>query len=410
MRKIEKHAIAVNSTGGLRSVPNPKKTAKALQAMGTKGDTVLAHISPREATLLDMLSDGKLDGGGLNPSTGLRSFDRGDSENDGSNTSNAGENTGGMSGAPGSGVAGPEGPGTGRGDGPGQDGLGSDYSGPFGGRGFDPENNPEMGGGRARGRGLASTAALGAKGEPQTNVNQASSIMAGLDPTWGDKAKDTIGWGAPGGFAQSRAANAIVSTIGGLIGGPGLAGLASVVHDVGVRGRSIGNTVPGAVGGLIGGLPGRIAGQEIADAVRGYETFDKPMTEHDRGRRSAELDNAATGTPGAPGTPGANPGSSDGAGAGTDYVMAPPPAAAPPTATAAAPTDGWDEAGFLTRNPEVAKAVESGTWTSGKSFNTAYKAQAGANYDTAKALGLVSPYRDDMLAAAPGVAVPFRGV
>lgn len=410
MRRLEKHAIAVNSTHGLRSVPDPKKTAKALQAMGTRGDNILAHINAEEATLLDMLADGKLDGGGINPTTGLKSFgDNDDDDGNTGNTSNAGENTGGMSGAPGSGVAGPEGPGTGRGDGPGQDGLGSDYSGPFGGRGFHPENNPEAGGGRARGRGLASVDALGVTGR---NVNAASSVMAGLDPTWSDTFNDAIGYKAPGGFPGSRVANAIVGTLGGLVAGPVGAGLASLAHNVTMGGRTMANTAPGVVGGLVAGAPGRMAATEIADAVMGVKSYDKPMTENDRARRGAELDAAATGTPGAPGGPGGgpNPGSSDGAGAGTDYVMAPPPAAAPPTvAAAAAPADGWDEAGFLSRNPEVAKAVESGTWTSGRSFNTAYKAQAGANYDTAKALKLISPYRDDMLAAAPGVAVPYRG-
>jgi hypothetical protein len=93
-------------------------------------------------------------------------------------------------------------------------------------------------------------------------------------------------------------------------------------------------------------------------------------------------------------------------------VMAPPAAAqtAPATAVAAAPVgEGWDEAGFLSRNPEVAAAVKNGTWTSGRSFNQAYKAQAGAGYDAAKALGLVSPYTNDMIAARPGQAVPYRG-
>lgn len=415
MRRLEKHAIAVNSTHGLRSVPDPKKTAKALQAMGTKGDNILAHINAEEATLLDMLADGKLDGGGINPTTGLKSFGMADGE---SGRSGGDANAGGVGGGP---TGGQTGGGIGGNTAGGQGGLGGGYGGAGEGDRGAPSSgenvigDPERGGGIARSRGLQSVEALGPTGR---NVNQASSVMAGRAPSWSDWGNDAIGHGAPGNFAGSRVANAIVGTLGGLVAGPIGAGLASLAHNVSLGGRTMANTAPGVIGGLVAGAPGRMAATEIADAVMGVKSYDRTMSQAERDAKDkASIESARNGTTGTPGSPGAgpgggpNPGSSDGAGAGTEYVMAPPAPAAPPTVNAsAALADGWDEAGFLSRNPEVRKAVESGTWTSGRSFNQAYKAQAGANYDTAKRLGLVSPYRDDMLAAAPGVAVPYRGV
>ena len=44
--------------------------AQRLQAMGRNGDTILAHINPAEAALLDRVTDG----GSVNPRTGLFEF------------------------------------------------------------------------------------------------------------------------------------------------------------------------------------------------------------------------------------------------------------------------------------------------------------------------------------------------
>lgn len=77
------------------------KTARRLQKMGTNGDTVLAHINPQERDLLDMLSDGKLDGGGINPHTGLLSFGMTDGESGGfGGSSGQDSNPGGVGGGP----------------------------------------------------------------------------------------------------------------------------------------------------------------------------------------------------------------------------------------------------------------------------------------------------------------------
>jgi hypothetical protein len=412
VRKIEKHAIAVNSASGLRSVPNPKKTAHALQAMGTHGDDILAHINAKEATLLDMLADGRLDGGGTNKRTGLKAFGNTDGE---SGRSGGDANPGGVGGGP---TGGQTGGGLGGNTAGGLGGLSGGYGGAGEGdrgapsSGENVTGNPEMGGGLSRSIGLRSVEALGLPGSPMRNVNAASAVMAGRTPSFGDKMSDFVGSGAPGGFAGSRAANMGATIAGGLIGGPWGAAAANVAHNAVLGGRSLADTVPGTVGGMIAGGLGSMAAQAVADGIRGKESYEPTMSQADRDAKDkAGIENARSGTTGAPAQ--SDPGTSDGAGAGTAYVMAAPETAAPTPATASAPAssvkDNWDEAGFLSRNPEVGKAVKDGIWTSGRSFNTAYKAQAGANYDSAKALGLVSPYTNDMLAARPGVAVAYRG-
>jgi hypothetical protein len=247
------------------------------------------------------------------------------------------------------------------------------------------------------------------------SVHAAGSVMAGLNPTLDDRLNDFVGDRAPGGFLGSPAANLGATIAGGLVGGPWGAAAANVAHGVALGGRSLADLAPSAVGGALAGGLGSMAAQAIADGIQGKESYEPTMSLADIDDKATagvgSARNGTTGTPGSPGDP--NPGMNDGAGAGTAYVMAPPAAVVAPTAvgatTAPAPRDVWDEAGFLARNPEVGKAVENGTWTSGRSFNTAYKAQAGTNYDSAKALGLISPYRDDMLAARPGAAVPYRG-
>lgn len=95
-------------------------TRGLLAEAGRRGDDRVTLLIPEEAALLKARGGA----GTVNPRSGLLEYNNsGDSDTDDSdNTSNAGENTGGMSGAPGSGVAGPEGPGTGRGDGPGESG------------------------------------------------------------------------------------------------------------------------------------------------------------------------------------------------------------------------------------------------------------------------------------------------
>lgn len=95
-------------------------TRGLLAEAGRRGDDRVTMLTDAEAALLRSRGGA----GTRNPASGLLEYNNSGDQDDGSdsNTSNAGENTGGMSGAPGSGVAGPEGPGTGRGDGPGDRG------------------------------------------------------------------------------------------------------------------------------------------------------------------------------------------------------------------------------------------------------------------------------------------------
>jgi hypothetical protein len=75
-----------------------KADALRLQSKGRMGDTILAHINPAEARLLDQLADGLLDGGGRNPKTGLLSFGMSDSEGPSGHDSNPGGVGGGPAG------------------------------------------------------------------------------------------------------------------------------------------------------------------------------------------------------------------------------------------------------------------------------------------------------------------------
>jgi len=87
-------------TGKLKKQRAPdrdKADAARLQRAGTKGDTILAHINPQEAGLLDVLADGLLDAGGRNPRTGLLSFGKSDAE---SGRSGGDANAGGVGGGP----------------------------------------------------------------------------------------------------------------------------------------------------------------------------------------------------------------------------------------------------------------------------------------------------------------------
>jgi hypothetical protein len=408
-----------------------------LAELGRRGDDRVTLVNSREAKLLKRRGGS----GARNPASGLREYE------DDSGTGNPGGGHNGDTGPGSSGMGGPgsststgsstsSSPGGGTSVGGGTDvGPARDVGYSWGnsptgyrspdpdqpdGRGFHPENNPEMGGGVARGRGLASVAALGPTGR---STHAASSVMAGEDPTFGDRVSDFIGLDAPMGIPGSRAANVVAALAGGFIGGalggpvgaPIGAALASVAHNATIGGRSLADTVPGAIGGYFGGGLGSMAAQAAVDAIRGKETYDAPMTENDRARRNSELDAEARGERPSRSEPGSN----DGAGAGVDYLKepasvaptapAPIPAASNAPLPASAARDGWDEQGFLTRNPEVARAVQDGIWTSGRSFNAAYKTQAGANYDSAKALGLISPYTNDLLTTRSGQALPYRG-
>ena len=124
--------------------------AARLQAKGQNGDTILAHINPAEARLLDQLADGLLDGGGRNPKTGLLSFGMSDAEGPSGHDSNPGGVGGGPAGGQtGGGIGGNTAGGLG-GLGGGYDGSTVNgrggYSDPFGlaERTYDPTKMPSI--------------------------------------------------------------------------------------------------------------------------------------------------------------------------------------------------------------------------------------------------------------------------
>lgn len=116
-----------------------KKAAQRLEKMGRNGDTILAHINPREAKLLKAYGGQ----GDINPKTGLREFDDGGGDGDGdggADSSNGGLGSGadGLSAGLG-GISNGDwggGPGT-------QGGMGANGEGALSGTGYD--TNPGWG-------------------------------------------------------------------------------------------------------------------------------------------------------------------------------------------------------------------------------------------------------------------------
>jgi hypothetical protein len=303
MRPLDRR-IAVKS--GLRSVParlsgepahiNPREdrmlrrllpgshgrvlTSGMLAEAGRLGDDRLTLVNPREAKLLKKHGGS----GARNPVTGLREFEDdagngnpGGGHNADGPASNGGYGGGGAASSPGDGPSNRSGIGPGGFFSPGENlSVESEIGGPGAakrGVGFDPENNPEMGGGRSRAAGLASVAALGPAGR---DVMSARAVMAGLDPSFADKALDFTGYYAPGGIPGSRMANVGATIAGGLIGGPLGAAAASVAHNATLGGRSLADTAPAAAGGLVAGGLGSWAAQAAVDAIRGKETYENP--------------------------------------------------------------------------------------------------------------------------------------
>ncbi len=86
--------------GNLKRKPTSRRDAAdaaRLQKAGEHGDTILAHINPAEARLLDLLADQKLDAP-RNPKTGLLTFGMSDAEGPSGHDSNPGGVGGGPAG------------------------------------------------------------------------------------------------------------------------------------------------------------------------------------------------------------------------------------------------------------------------------------------------------------------------
>lgn len=382
--------------GALSSLPPPKIMGQALRRYGRDGDSILAHINPSEAALLKKR-------GGLgtpHPVTGLPEFrddDNGPGGGGRGESTSAGEGSASTSGV-GDGTAGTGN--NGRGDGNGDGGNA--------GRGFQPGNNPEMGGGVARSRGLDSVAALGDYGR---NVNAASSVMAGRDVSFSDRAADTFGRGAPGGFSKSPAAGFTAGVLGTVIGGPMVGMAAYHGYNMAMRDAPVGKSIGSIAGGLLGGPVGGMLGGKLGSMI------EDGMYDHNPAQAGYM---GITGSPSGPSSSGGgamsgtgrgenDSGSDYGARAGVGYMLDAPaiPASTLEMAPSAPEKKGFDEEGFLKSHPEVRAAVKNGTWTSGEEFDKAYQAWAGVPYAQAMTAPRGNP--EDMLNAAPGQAIPYRG-
>jgi hypothetical protein len=213
---------------------DPKDAARALEQQGRFGDTLLAHITPEEAKLLKRRGGA----GTRNPTTGLLEFWSAGSENAAHGEAHG--STAGRDAAYGGGG--------GFGGGGSQGGW----------AGMTPAEMTDLVDLAKRDR--LAVDALGNKGK---NVNAASSVMGGRDPTLGDRVADFFGAGAPGGFGKSRGATALAGLGGFLAGGPFGATLASAAHQA-YAGVPAGEIVGSGIGGLIGGPIGSMLGREAA--------------------------------------------------------------------------------------------------------------------------------------------------
>lgn len=373
-----------------------------LERYGRNGDTMLAHITPGEASLLK-----KRGGAGtINPHTGLLEFWGGEtSDSPGTAGGGNGDSVSGFGdhsslGGEESSIGGPGGDGNSYADR--SDGFGSSRG------GFHPGNNPEMGGGRARSTGLASVDALGDYGR---NVNAASSVMAGRDVSFSDRAADAFGRGAPGGFSKSPAAGLTAGVLGTVVGGP-MAGLAAYHgYNMAMRDAPLGASLGALAGGLLGGPVGSAIGGKLG----GYLDDNKGMYDHNPAQAGyMGIDGAPQGQPGH--DPNHAAGSSDSgadygsrAGVGDQIAPSPLPQRTLEMAPSRITPESWDEEGFLNRNPEVKAAVSNGTWASGYDFDRAYKTHAGVPYEQAMSFTQPDKYVEDLLATRPNEVMPYKG-
>lgn len=322
--------------------------ARRVQAAGRMGDSVLAHINPAEARLLDRVTDG----GSVNPDTGLLEFWDAGSAGDGHGTGGGSSIGGGgpsASGKGGENAAHGETQGTtaGRdaGYGGGWGGSGGNDGGNGGGGSTDPGSLGPSGGsvagpsgGLGSGLGTGSLAALSAATAPE-NDKEPGSGLAGLDlsgfaatrgltgfgdgmatgmnPEMGGGMSRAIGHntvsalGPPGGPLNNvNAASAVaagrtpsvgddVSDFIGLGTHQGVFGSRAATMGAGIVGTMIGGPMLGAALSLAHGLtagnqpPGEAFGSTIGGVVGG------PLGGFVGGRIGAGLDAMGPASPGA---------------------------------------------------------------------------------------------------------------
>lgn len=328
-----------------------KAWADILERYGRHGDTMLAHISTKEADLLERRRGGK--GPSYNPATGKREFWGGD-DSDSESNGGTGDSVGGFGdhGSLGGGNY-SESPGTSPGD------------------GNDPGNNGLGFGNFADDRSMYAGAPESEISERDGGVNWAEYNMQAP----GYKAQNT--WG--------RALQEIASP--------------SV--------KASRFSTPTATNmGLLGPAMGFLAGPVMGLAMMGGAAMGRAQSPEEQAASMAH--NQALGAQNSTGQD-INPflqGASEGVGSQ-------PAAPTAPTVQDMKPArmtpESWDEEGFLARNPEVKAAVGNGTWSTGYDFDQAYKAHAGVPYEAAMSYTQPDKYSEDLLATRPGQIMPYKG-
>lgn len=197
--------VKFDSAAQVYSNRDSKAMLQQAQAMGRGGDTILAHINPREAQLLQALGGS----GTINPHTGLREYtDQG--QGDGPDPSSD------TSGAAAASAPGGVGPGAGKeNDGFGWDSFGDplDFQGP----GY--KGSPISPGGLAT-RAFRDEDNKVVEAYSRYGVNVASAISRGQAPGFFDYVSDFLGIGNPGGFLGSKSVGVLGSIALALAGLP----------------------------------------------------------------------------------------------------------------------------------------------------------------------------------------------
>jgi hypothetical protein len=341
-----------------------KAWADLLERYGRHGDTMLAHISTKEADLLERRRGDKQPS--YNPVTGMREFWGGDDSdsdsNGGTGDSVSGFGDHGSLGGSESSIGGPGGDGSSQADR--SDGFGGNDGGGLGG-GYGP------GGFFSANEDLSKESEISERAGG-VNWNEYAMQNYAKAGTFGRLGEEIVSpslkasrWGAPTGQAFG-----VLGPAMGLLGGP-------------VMGLAMG----------LGAAMGRAQTPEeqAASMAEMAERGAKNSTGQDRDSNSGL------------GLYGADEGKHSG-------VSAPPTPVTPQAMTPARITpESWDENGFLSRNPEVKAAVNSGTWTSGYDFDQAYKAHAGVPYEQAMSISRPDKYVEDLLATRSGQIMPYGG-
>ena len=339
-----------------------KAWADLLERYGRNGDTMLAHISTKEADLLERRRGGK--GPSINPVTGKREFwggdDGGRDDNNGPGGGGRGEST-----SAGEGSASTSGVGDGT-AGTGNNGRGDNGG---GGSGFGG-----LGGGVGPG-------GFFSENEDLSREDAISERAGGVN--WNDYQMQ--GYAKAGTFGR----------LGGEIVSPS------------VKASRWGAPTAQAPG-ILGPMMGVLAGPAFGLAMGLGAAMGRAQTPAEQAASMAEMSER-----GAMNSTGAerdwyNP--QYGADVG---VSAPAAQPAPPSVQEMKPPrltpESWDEEGFLTRNPEVKAAVSNGTWTSGYDFDQAYKTHAGVPYEAAMTVSRPEKYVDELLSTRAGQILPYRG-